>query len=297
VTEGIRERLTPVFREHGVRPTYLLSPEILRDEASVATLGGLDDCELGTHLHGEFIEPEADYSAPVTSMPQIGYSREVERAKLRNLTELFESRLGRRPLSFRAGRFAVRGHTLRVLEDLGYRVDTSVTPFRTNEFSGGLRSNHWGAPLAPYHPSDRDPRKSGSLRLVEVPVTIFAPALARWPAVLLRRLSDGALRRQPMRTIAGGAVEKFWIRPLKGSAEELGSWAEAVIAAWPPDSSAVINVMFHSVEAVPGASPYAETEREVAALLEGLASFFALMRKRYRVLAMTLSEFCRGLDG
>ena len=207
VTEGIRERLTPLFREHGVRPTYLLSPEILRDDASVATLAALDDCELGTHLHGEFIEPEADFAAPVTSTPQIAYSREVERAKLRNLTELFAARLGRRPLSFRAGRFAVRGHTLRVLEDLGYRVDTSVTPFRTNVFPGGIRSNHWGAPLAPYHPSDRDPRKNGSLRLVEVPVTIFAPALARWPAILLRRLSDPALRRRPLRAIAGGAVE------------------------------------------------------------------------------------------
>lgn len=289
VTEGIPERLTPLFRRHSVAPTYLLSPEILRDDESVAVLGSLSDAELGTHLHGEFIEPEADFQSPVTSTPQIAYSPQVEREKLRNLTDLFASKFGRRPTSFRAGRFAVRGRTLRVLDELGYRVDSSVTPFRTNAFAGGLESNHWGAPLAPYHPSHRDPRKRGALRLLEVPVTILAPGLARWPAFLLRRLSDARLKRRPLRAITGGAVEKLWVRPLRGTADELVRWADLVVDGWNGDSDPVVNVMFHSVEAIAGASPYAGTEAEVSGLVESLDRLFAHLRTRYRVEAVGLS--------
>ena len=289
MTEGIPNRLSPLFRRHGVVPTYLLSPEILRDEASVRVLRELPDAELGTHLHGEFIEPEADFQAAVTSKPQIAYSPKVEREKLVNLTDLFVSQFGRRPSSFRAGRFAMRGRTLGFLDELGYRVDSSVTPFRTNAFGGGFESNYWGAPLVPYHPSLRDPRKRGRLRILEVPVTILAPAVAGWPAFLLRRLSDAAIGRRPLRAIAGGPVEKIWVRPLRGTAEELVRWADTVVRMWPRDSVPVLNIMFHSVEVIAGASPYAATEGEVVRLIEGLDRLFAHLRARYRLESIGLT--------
>ena len=293
VGEGIAQRLTPLFREHGLTPTYLLSPEVMQDAGSVKALGALGGCELGTHLHGEFVEPQADFAAPATSTPQIAYAPEIERRKLANLTDLFVTRFGRRPVSFRAGRFALAGRTLSFLEDLGYSVDSSVTPFRTNEFAGGLSSNFWGAPLAPYHPSVRDPRKRGRLRLLEVPVTILAPSLARWPRFLLRRLSDRASRSRPIRAIAGGTVEKLWVRPLRGTAEQLLSWADAVIGSWEARSTPVLNVMFHSVEAVAGASPYARTEDEVEGLLADLGRLFAHLHRRHRLVPVTLGELSR----
>lgn len=296
VTEGIPNRFTPFFRRNGIVPTYLISPEILRDSECVAVLRALKDCELGTHLHGEFIEPEADLQAPVTSTPQMAYAPEVEREKLKNLTDLFASCFGRRPASFRAGRFALGSRTLGFLEELGYRVDSSVTPFRTNEYGGGLRSNYWGAPLAPYHPSPADPRRAGSLRLMEVPVTILAPALVGWPPFLLRRLNDRSVRRRPMRTMLGGAVETWWVRPLRGSPEQLVSWADSVIGGWKSSSTPVLNVMFHSVEVIPGASPYAQTETEVAGLLEGLEHLFAHLRARYRVVSVGLDELARSAE-
>src|SRR5688500_8148340 len=57
VRQGIPEVLTPLFDEFGVVPTYLLSAEVIEDAESRKVLGDLSRCELGTHLHGDFVEP------------------------------------------------------------------------------------------------------------------------------------------------------------------------------------------------------------------------------------------------
>lgn len=289
VTEGIPSVLQPLFLEHGIVPTYLLSPEILRDPQSVSVLRALGASELGTHLHGEFIEPQASPDAAVTSAPQLAYAPEIELEKLRNLTSLFREQLGFAPRSFRGGRFALSRHTLGFLEDLGYQVDSTVTPFRTNEYAGGLSCNYWGAPLRPYHPSKRDPRKVGTLRLLEVPVTILSPSLAKFPGLLLRRLSDRAVRSGLVRALVSGARDKIWLRPLRGTAAELASWADIVIAGWAPHQPAVLNVMFHSVEVIPDASPYARTASDVQGLVDSLGHLFEHLRDRYDVVSTGLA--------
>jgi hypothetical protein len=126
---GVPERLQPHFERHGVRPTYLLSPEVLRDDACAALFRDLDgSAELGTHLHAEFIEPRASMTAERTDAFQGELPPFVEYGKLLNLTALFCKRFGRPPTSFRAGRYGLGRRTLRFLEQLGYLVDSSVTP-------------------------------------------------------------------------------------------------------------------------------------------------------------------------
>jgi len=58
VTVGIAEKLHPLFARFGVKPTYLLSSEVMSDAASVEVLRSLEGAELGTHLHGEFVGNE-----------------------------------------------------------------------------------------------------------------------------------------------------------------------------------------------------------------------------------------------
>ena len=116
IQRGIAERLEPLFRRHRAKATYLLSPEVLRDEASVTCLRAVArNAELGTHLHGEHAEPFA-FEPEVTAAFQRDYAPEVERAKLASLTELFVAAFGARPRSFRAGRFGIGESTLGALE-------------------------------------------------------------------------------------------------------------------------------------------------------------------------------------
>src|SRR5258707_2132156 len=129
VSEGIARRLSPLFAHHRAKPTYLLSSEVIRDAASRSILASLSGSrELGTHLHGEYVETDGPI-AQVTSDFQRDYPLDVERHKLGLLTEQFRSAFGERPRSFRAGRFGIGTHTVPLLEELGYEVDSSVTPF------------------------------------------------------------------------------------------------------------------------------------------------------------------------
>src|SRR5689334_12820740 len=94
VLEGVPQRLQPLFNRFGAKPTYLLSPEMIEHDGSVRILKQLGTTvELGTHLHGEFIEPNRPRmdSITMTADVQRQYLPELERTKLENLTKLFES--------------------------------------------------------------------------------------------------------------------------------------------------------------------------------------------------------------
>jgi hypothetical protein len=257
VNVGIKERLQPLFRQFRVKPTYLLSPEVLRDAGSVATLAALDgEAELGTHLHAEFAEPEA-YEPEVTAAFQSRYDRETERQKLAYLTNLFEQAFGHAPRSFRAGRFGIGRHSLGLLQQLGYHVDSSVTPHKDWSRLGASEASFLDAPTQPYWPVlDKPAIAAGSPgSLLEVPVTIRP-----WPATRL-------LRRW---------IEPRWLRPTRGSAARLiGVAREEIVEAAAAGRPIVLNCMFHNVEVVAGASPYAATDAEAIAIIERLSALLA----------------------
>jgi hypothetical protein len=249
VHEGIGARLAPLFRRYHARATYLLSPELLRDARSVERLRALaPEAELGTHLHGEFAAPD-EHEPEVTRVFQRDYPEALERAKLTSLTEQFERAFDFPPRSFRAGRFGIGPSTLGILEALGYAVDSSVTPFVDWSGQGAVGLSFRGAPTQPYHPDRALPGQPGTSPLVEVPVTIRpsrVPLLGRW------------LQR--------------WLRPTRGSARRLVALAEEEIAAAPGAGPVVLNAMFHNVEVIPGASPYAADEPRAAGILMRLES-------------------------
>jgi peptidoglycan/xylan/chitin deacetylase (PgdA/CDA1 family) len=258
VTEGIARRLHPLFARHGAKATYLLSPEVMRDDASANVLRAIaKGHELGTHLHGEYVD-EADSPAPITSAFQRDYPREVERDKLARLTAQFRAAFGHAPRSFRAGRFGVGQHSLALLEELGYHVDSSVTPFVDWSASGAPGLSFAGAPTQPYRPDRGDPTRHGTSALVEVPVTIRPHPWRTWPIV------GRILEARPR-----------WLRPTFSSERELVGTACAEIArarADRPRRAVFLNAMFHNVEVVPGASPYASSERGCRRLLRRLAA-------------------------
>ena len=277
VHQGIGERLDPLFRRFGVKPTYLLSPEVMRDAAAAECIARLPgSAERGTHLHAEYVGPDLDDDAE-SLVFQAALPPAQERAKLVALTELFTRSFGARPRSFRAGRFGIGAASLGILADLGYRVDSSVTPFVDWTGAGPGAPSFARAPTAAYRPDPRAPAlvaAPGAGPIWEVPLTIRPRLWHRQP------LARGFLQRR---------LRHRWLRPSWGSARALIGLARAVwrestdrrqgagrvaSSAAPP----IWNVMFHNVEVVAGASPYARDEDEARAILDRLAALLAFAR-------------------
>jgi len=96
---------------------------------------------------------------------------DAQRQDVLESTRILERATSARPTMFRAPNFSVNRATLRILEQAGYSIDSSVLPGRHVKRFGILRAyDHRGAPQEPYWPL-RDDRHTGGNDLLEVPVT------------------------------------------------------------------------------------------------------------------------------
>lgn len=274
VTETIPGRLQPLFARFGIRPTYLLSPEVMTHPESVATLRSIRDGELTTHLHGDYIVPKIktwDFAGSITDEMQWEYGHDLERAKMAALTELFRQQFGYQPVSFRAGRFGAGPHTGKILQDLGYRIDSSVTPHICwTSRHGEKRPDYRGYGEMPYTLGfEGDIARPGTGGLLELPVTI---------------LPTGAVR-------ANNPAEPVWFRPWYSDADTLCRVMDHVLAQPPVNGVArPLVMMFHNVELLAGASPYPQTEGEVQRYLDMMARVFDLAGRR-GVKSCTMAEY------
>jgi hypothetical protein len=209
--------------------------------------------ELGTHLHAQFVEPGRqlwpdNMGGKDAGHIQSQYPREVEAAKLRTLTDGFEARFGRRPTAFRAGRFGSSPHTLELLAALGYVVDSSVTPGILWRCQEGL-VDHRACRAGP------DVVKTPAGPIVELPVSVRAGGrLARVTQAL-----PGLARRVAGRALGDRAGFR-WLRPSWAGPGDLARYVDGA-------TERVLVAMFHSMEIVPGASPYASDAAGVARIL------------------------------
>ncbi len=247
INEGVPNRLQPAFDSIGAVPTYLLTVEVMEDDESVNTLRSLKgNYEFGTHLHAAFIEPEKkfyDYAGIDSPDFQCSYAPDVEYQKLENLTNLFTEKFGYKPTSFRAGRYGANFNSVNSLEKLGYKVDTSVTPrIKWNEPNAEVDFRK--APLQPYFPSASELSVASGYtadRILEAPVTIMPRFMRRFPAWFRPHFADATLMKKIM---------QYHMR--KHSDQSVLN----------------INMMFHSMEVIEGASPYCQTAGDVQQFID-----------------------------
>lgn len=292
VTDAVPQIYTPLFSKYGIKPTYLLSPEIIRDPTSAETLKSTLDCELGTHLHSEFVEPEPVWDADRTKRIQMDYAAEVEREKLANLTDLFTDTFGYAPKSFRAGRFGMDERGLLFLQELGYTVDSTVSPFKTHYFETGSIRNYWGAPLQPYYPSSKDMRRSGNMSILEVPLTVGNPFFEKVPAVLTRYMQDRYKLPKKIAAKLGHSPAVKWLRPYRSTFEEMRTLCDWVIARGAATKSqpVILNMMFHSNEVLVNGSPYVTDKKGQNAYIDSLDKIFGYLKEQYDCESVGLSE-------
>jgi hypothetical protein len=262
VTQALPERMVPLCEQFAVRATFLLSPEVIEDKPCQKTLLALAAShEMGTHLHGDFIGPNRlldghNAGGARAAAAQAEYTPELEQAKLRSLTDLYISVFGARPRAFRAGRFSISPSTLTFLAELGYRVDSSVTPGLRWQFESAVADyRNWVA-------EGRTVRTSAG-PIVELPVSVRRGS----PLAPLFRAAPRTVQAVARRATAGRS-DYHWLRPSWCSGKELVQYALS-------SKERILVLMMHNVELVAGASPYARNDEGVDRILASLAALFA----------------------
>lgn len=251
VLEGIPDRLQPRLQAVGAVPAYLLTVEVMENPACVAILRSLSGRhELGTHLHAAFIEPQKkffDYAGIDSPDVQCFCPPQVEHEKLANLTALFRAQFGYAPRTFRAGRFGAGTATINSLERLGYVVDTSVTPhILWHHAEGDVDFRRAGE--QPYFPAHEDICAAQAGRgIVEIPVS-------------LRRAWTGRIH---------------WFRPWFSSVREMKRVAYDHLSRYRRNRIIVLNMMIHSMEVIPKASPYPQDDDGVERYLDDMLAVLA----------------------
>lgn len=279
VTEDTPGRLHKLFTELKVKPTYLLSQEIIDNKNCVETLKGLAGKELGTHLHSETVEPHANPKAILHDGYQAAMPKDLEEEKLANLTRSFERAFGHAPVSFRAGRFGLGPNSLQILSSLGYKVDSSVTPHQYWGYAP-VAVDYTNYPDRPYFPREGAAHQPGGNGVLEVPVTI----VPKYPFIQTLYKKSALFKNLVF-------LKALWLRPSLASAAEMKAVVDRYILAHEGEENTVLTMMFHSVEATPGASPYNATAADVGAFMDDLRIILEYIKGK-SAKSITLAETC-----
>ncbi len=278
--------LHALFAKHGVRPTYVVTHPVATDARAAEVLRGLlagGDCEIGAHHHAWETPPCTPED--VRRHPY-ALSLPVERfeAQLDALTGAIDHAVGTRPVSYRSGRFGFSAAHVAGLERAGYLVDSSVAPLFYEAHKGG--PDFVDAPLRPYFLAYDDACTPGSSQVLELPIS---SALDRRFPRAVQRLYARAPRpyftKRVLRKL--GIARVLWLRPSYSSLDEM----KRLAARLGGDGEPILNLLFHSSEAIVGGSPYNRTEAELAAFMDRLDRFFAWAIRDLGAATATFREF------
>jgi hypothetical protein len=202
------------------------------------------------------------------------YSKEIEQVKIKNLTELIAKNLGVNPVSYRAARYGVDLDTIKSLEKLDYKIDSSVTPEIDWSSRGG--PDHSKAPKQPYFISTDNLYIAGSSKMLEVPVTISKKRFFFLPA-------DNWLFFR-------------WLRPSHMTLIEMQILVKEFIRNY---KDPVLNMMFHSMEILPEKTPFVRNKIQQKLYLNRLEKIIKhLKENRFesRTLEMVYNEKLREIS-
>lgn len=279
-------RLHDFFERYGVRPTYVITYPVASDARSAEVLRGLrarGACEIGAHHHAWETPPcdsaDTDRHPYALSLPLAAFD-----AQLASLTAAITNAIGERPVSYRSGRFGFAAAHVSSLERLGYLVDSSVAPLFYEAHKHG--PDFVEAPLTPYFLSYDTATRAGSSAVLELPIS--AALNRRVPSFVEHWYGRAPWPYHTKRVLRLlGLARVRWLRPSYSSAEDMIALARQIVARGGP----ILNLLFHSSEAIVGGSPYNRTQGELDAFYDRLGRFLDHATRDLGAEPMTFAEF------
>ena len=296
-TENIKfvPRFQNLCNKYQVKPTYLVTSEICVDPFAKEIFTDYlkaGKAEIGAHLHSwttpPFLEKEGYQYNDVNHAFATELSEDLLIEKIKNLTNQIETSFGKRPLSFRSGRYGFNQRVARALADNSYIVDSSVTPYTSWNKYKGIEGGSGGPDFMDNNPLPYNYNFNNS-RLLEIPVTILP---TRFPlnknntlAKYYFRNVDNSIFLKIFRKLLYNN-QPLWLRPHNwmtiGLFDEILNEARKIKLPY-------LVMMFHSSELMPGCSIYRTDENAIEQLYDLLERFFILLQKE-NIKSVTLTE-------
>ena len=280
--------LDELFRTWGARPTYLITYPVAtlpRSAETVHRIAEGSNTEIGAHHHVWETPPcDPDDARGLPYALEIPLER-FER-QLRSLTDAVRSASGYAPISYRSGRYGFDATHTAALENAGYLVDTSVHPLLYEAHRGG--PDFVDAPLTPYFLSYDSAVSPGTSSVLEVPISsALNRSLPGWAIRAYGRAPSPYQTKRILRLAR--LVKTIVLRPSYSSLDDMKRLARRMTDTGAP----VLNLMFHSSEAIAGGSPYNKTPADVDDFLERLRRFLEFAMKDLRAEPATFRQFHR----
>ncbi len=241
--------------KYGYKPVYLTNYEMAQDSFFVKEANEWlkrDACEIGVHLHAWNNPPSFKLDGPYYGNPYlIEYPDNVMYAKFKVIYDLLVENFGIKPVSHRAGRWAMDDRYFRLLEQFGILVDCSHTPGVSWESEKGVSIGG-----SDYRNVAKIPSKIG--RVLEVPIPILRSRLPFF----------GNIRRRVRGILKGNAI---YLRPASSSLSEMKYYIDKFSKSSEYD---YVEFMIHSSELMPNGSPYFPDVKSVDNFLHTMDELF-----------------------
>ena len=219
-------KYVPRFQElctnYGVKPTYLVTSEVCNDPYSreiFKVYNREEQAEIGAHLHSWTTPPFKDEDGYRNNNSEHAFATELPNEllneKIRNLTEQIEVSFGKRPTSFRSGRYGFDNNVAKSLVEYGYLVDSSVTPFVSWVAQKGLNGGQGGPDFISIPPYPYEYKFQGG-SITEIPITTLP---TKFPLNRTRGVADYYFRNVNNNMLLRGLRKLFysnqpgWLRP------------------------------------------------------------------------------------
>jgi len=271
-----------LFDDFNVKPTYLLTYPVAACEKSVAILRELLEagkCEIGSQCHPWNTPPLEEEKIKSNSM-LCNLPADLQYSKLLALHETIHKNFDIEPVSFRSGRWGYSQDVARNLHRIGYKIDTSITPYTDWTHIYGRDFSHMSP--RPFRFSIEDVfQESSKGQLVEVPVTIGYIGCLNWHSALGGAILK-LIKRKPINSLRLDGIlyrlnlmKKVWLSPEVSDAANMIKLIEQMMKR----QYQVINMVFHSSSLTHGLTPFVRTKEEEKRFFERIKAVLTFTRE------------------
>ena len=198
-------------------------------------------CEIGAHLH-PWYTPPFEEEKTVRNTMLFNLPKELQYKKIASLHEKIFENFKMEPVTFRSGRWGFDHTVAENIHRLGYKVDTSVSPYMNWEkYHGPDFSDRSPMPEILYMDENR---KTGS-SILEVPATIgFLQSNFDGCNACLNKISNSKLKYFRLAGILDKLklINKVWLSPESDDRDKMIGLAKIFLKK----KYSILNMFFHS---------------------------------------------------